>query len=94
MTAITVVILFAGTCIWLGWKKKTRFGLIAALALSTFISILATVAVSVPSDTGGFWVFGLTFVILLVVSFGSLGIGLCLRNFARRKSAADEKEKA
>lgn len=84
MSTGLVIVVLAALNAWLGWKQNVRSGLAASVLLPAIIGVITTFAIPVPSDAGGPWVFVICFVVLLVVSLASLGLGRLLRGLLRR----------
>lgn len=84
MIAAMVVAILAALGAWFGWRKKLREGSIVSVLLAAIVSLLAATSIAVPTDVGGYWVFGVSFVVLAGVSLASLGLARWTRRFLGR----------
>lgn len=84
MLVVIFTTVLAALSAWLGWRRRIRSGLIAAVLLPLIIGLVAAAVIRLPTTAGGPWVFVLSFVFLASTSLVSFGLALCLRRLIFR----------
>ncbi|MEO6875441.1 MAG: hypothetical protein ABI222_11540 [Opitutaceae bacterium] len=88
MTIVDVIpLMLAVFCALLGWRGKSRAGLVASLLIPAALTAVIAFKVPLPNHGGnGLGRLALFFVVLAVVSLASLGLGMGVRQLTRKSS--------